>query len=288
MSTPNISDIPVVNSVNALRGKVGGWKGKGQSIMLVPTMGALHEGHLSLVRLAREKADKVVVSIFVNPAQFAPHEDFQEYPRELERDRARLVDENVDLIYAPTPGVMYAPGDATSVQVKGLSEPLCGITRPHFFGGVATVVTKLLIQCAPDMAIFGEKDYQQLLVVRRLVRDLSLPVKICSGPIIREENGLALSSRNAYLSKAQRRIAPLLNQLMRKAAQKIKDGAPIPAVLEQTTTALVEAGFNKVDYLEIHDAETLEPVSTVSRQTPTRLFAAVWLGQTRLIDNIEI
>jgi pantoate--beta-alanine ligase len=255
--------------------------------MLVPTMGALHEGHLSLVRLAREKADKVVVSIFVNPTQFAPHEDFKDYPRELERDRAKLADENVDLIYAPAPGVMYAPDASTRVQVEGLSEPLCGISRPHFFGGVATIVTKLLIQCEPDMAIFGEKDYQQLLVIRRMVRDLSLPVEICSGPIIREKNGLALSSRNAYLNKAQQRIAPALYLHMRKAVRMIKAGAAIPAVLEKTKKALSADGFDKIDYLEVHDAETLAMV-TKSTRSPARLFAAVWLGQTRLIDNIAL
>ena len=277
----------IVTSVEALRSHVSAWKKDGQSVMLVPTMGALHDGHLSLVRLARNRADRVVVSIFVNPTQFAPHEDFEDYPREMEQDRAKLAKENVDLVYAPAPGVMYPPGASTSVQVDGLSASLCGRTRPHFFGGVATIVTKLLIQCAPDMAIFGEKDFQQLLVIRRLVRDLSLPVEICSGPIIRDENGLALSSRNAYLSKAEKRIAPQLNQLMQKAVGEIKDGAPISKTLEKTANALRGAGFEKIDYLEVRDAETLDQV-TQKPKTPARLFAAVWLGQTRLIDNITL
>ncbi len=287
MSKSKLSAVPIANSLDDLRNVVNGWKAGGKSVMLVPTMGALHEGHLSLVRIARRKADRVVVSIFVNPAQFAPHEDFQEYPREFEGDAAKLAGEQVDLIYAPKPDVMYAPGASTTVQVEALSSQLCGISRPHFFGGVATIVTKLLIQCAPDMAIFGEKDYQQLLVIRALVRDLSLPVEICAGPIIRDKNGLALSSRNAYLTPEQRRTAPMLNRMMLRAADRITEGADISAVLQHTRSELLKSGFDKIDYLEIHDAETLAPVAN-KITSPARLFAAAWLGQTRLIDNIAL
>ncbi len=277
----------IIKSIAGLRAVVDGWKAKGETVMLVPTMGALHAGHLSLVRIARREADRVIVSIFVNPAQFAPDEDFAEYPRELESDIEKLGGENADLVYAPPQEIMYGEGASTRIRVEGLSDQLCGLSRPHFFGGVATIVAKLFIQCRPDMAIFGEKDYQQLLVIRQLVRDLDLPVKIYGGVIIREQSGLAMSSRNSYLSAEQKKAAPALYRIMSAAAQRIIRKENIAEVVRESKAELLKAGFDKIDYLEVHDAQTLEPVSRLG-EAPARLFAAVWLGETRLIDNIAL
>lgn len=275
-----------IDTVAALRKQAAKWRKNGETTALVPTMGALHEGHLSLVRLARKKADRVVVSIFVNPAQFAPGEDLATYPRDEEGDTAKLAALGVDVIFAPGASEMYPPDFSTQVQVSGLTEGLCGRSRPHFFGGVATVVSKLLLQCLPDWAIFGEKDYQQLLVIRRMARDLDIPVKILGGPIVREKDGLAMSSRNAYLSDDERARAPMLHKTIAAAARKLADGAEVADVLETAHGDLADAGFS-VDYLEVRNAEALTPIAGKVSE-PARVFAAAFLGKTRLIDNVPV
>lgn len=277
--------LPIVRSVADLRGVVAGWRKGGLSVALVPTMGALHEGHLSLVRLAKAKADRVIVTLFVNPTQFAPHEDFDTYPRSEAADVALLQEAKCDLLYAPTAEVMYGPGFATSISVSGVSAPLDGLARPHFFGGVATVVAKLLIQAGPDVAIFGEKDYQQLQVIKRMVADLDLPVTILGAPTARAKDGLALSSRNAYLSPAQRKVAGQLNVIMAKAAEAVARGGAISDAESQGYAALLAEGFDRIDYFEFRDATDLSRLGPGPADGEPRLFAAVWLGKTRLIDN---
>lgn len=273
-------------SVAALRKQVAAWRRKGERIALVPTMGALHEGHLSLVRMARKKADRTVVSIFVNPAQFAPTEDLASYPRDTEGDTAKLAGLGVDLIFMPGAQEMYPPGFSTRIEVSGLTEGLCGRSRPHFFGGVATVVSKLLLQCLPDIAIFGEKDYQQLLVIRRMARDLDIPVKILGGATVREADGLAMSSRNAYLGEDERARAPALYRTVSEAAKKLAGGAEVADALEAAHADLADAGFN-VDYLEVRNADDLTPIAGTVGE-PARVFAAAMLGKTRLIDNVPV
>ncbi|PLX35145.1 MAG: pantoate--beta-alanine ligase [Hyphomicrobiales bacterium] len=278
----------IVTTPEELRRHMGRWKAAGETSALVPTMGALHEGHLSLVRLGRAEARRVIASIFVNPTQFGPGEDYESYPRQMEDDRQKLASEGCDLIYAPRAQTMYPEGAATSVHVDGpLTQCLCGLSRPHHFAGVATIVTKLLVHTAPDIAIFGEKDYQQLQVIRRLVTDLGLPVRILGGPIMRDEEGLALSSRNAYLSEEQLAIARSLNKEMRRTAARIAGGVDISEALEDAEQVLLRGGFDRIDYLEARDAATLEPVSRPGKGQ-ARLFAAVFLGSTRLIDNMPV
>jgi pantoate--beta-alanine ligase len=277
--------LEIARSVHVLRRHVAGWRAGGERVGLVPTMGALHEGHLSLVRLARTVATRVVVSLFVNPTQFAPGEDFEAYPRDEAADAALLAREGCDLIYAPTPDEIYPPGFSTSVRVEGLSAPLDGIARPHHFGGVATVVTKLLTQCAPDVAVFGEKDYQQLLVIRRLARDLDLPVEIVGAPTARDSDGLALSSRNAYLTPAERPIAGRLNVVLKDAAEALARGEAVNAVEHRAMAALEAAGFEAIDYFEVRGADDLERQGPGPVAGPARVFAAACLGKTRLIDN---
>lgn len=277
--------MPIVRTVADLRAVVADWRKAGLSVALVPTMGALHEGHLSLIRLARSKADRVVASLFVNPTQFAPHEDFDTYPRSEATDAALLAEARCDLLYAPTAAAMYAPGFATAVSVEGVSAPLDGLARPHFFGGVATVVAKLLIQAGPDVAVFGEKDYQQLQVIKRMVIDLDLPVTIVGAPTARAEDGLALSSRNAYLDPAQRQIAGKLNQIMAKASEAVAKGGAISEAEAEGHAALVAAGFEKIDYFEFREASDLRRLGPGPADGEAHLFAAVWLGKTRLIDN---
>ncbi|HEU0215889.1 MAG TPA: pantoate--beta-alanine ligase [Stellaceae bacterium] len=278
--------ISVARSVTALRAAVATWRANQQRIGLVPTMGALHAGHLALVAAAREQCQRVVVSIFVNPKQFGPREDFSAYPRPEADDLAKLAAANADLAYIPTPDEMYPDGFATTISVGGVSEGLCGAHRPGHFDGVATVVAKLFTQVAPDVAFFGEKDYQQLLVVRRMARDLDLPVDIVGVPTVREPDGLALSSRNVYLSAEERRIAPNLHRLMREAAAAIAQGGTPGGILARAIMALGEAGL-MVEYLELRDAETLAPL-TAPPARPARLLAAVHLGRTRLIDNLSV
>jgi pantoate--beta-alanine ligase len=256
-----------------------------EAVALVPTMGALHNGHLALVRLARRRARRVIVSIFVNPAQFAPHEDFASYPRSFERDIAALSE--VDLIWAPSAETMYPDGFATRIVPEGPAKAgLEDAFRPHFFGGVATVVAKLFNQSTPDVAVFGQKDYQQLLVIQRLVADLNLPVKIVPAPTIREKDGLAMSSRNAYLSAEQRALAPMLHRVLKDCAVRIADGDRIARVIDEGGQALEGAGFG-VDYLEARHARTLEKVDT-REDGPIRLLVAAKLGRTRLIDNVAV
>jgi pantoate--beta-alanine ligase len=283
-----MSPLATVRTVADLRRQVAAWKAAGQRVALVPTMGALHEGHLSLVRLARERADRVVASIFVNPKQFAPHEDFDSYPRGEDRDAGLLADAGCDLLYAPTAAQMYAPGFATSVSVTEVSEPLDGAARPHFFGGVATVVTKLLIQCGPDVAVFGEKDYQQLLVIKRLVRDLDLPVEIVGAPTSRDHDGLALSSRNAYLTPAERQVASALPRVLKSVAEAVAAGDSMDDAELRAVGELRAAGFEKVDYLEVRDGETLARLGPGPAGPNARVFVAAWLGKTRLIDNMAV
>ncbi len=253
-------------------------------IGMVPTMGALHAGHVSLVTAAREQCDHVVVSIFVNPTQFAPNEDFDAYPRTLEADLARL-GEMAAIVFAPTAREMYPDGFATTITVGGPSAGLETDFRPHFFAGVATVVAKLLLAASPDIAVFGEKDYQQLLVVRRLARDLALPARIIGAPTLREPDGLALSSRNAYLSPPQRQIAGRLNVILKEAIIRARQGN-LWAAEDAATRALLDSGFDSVDYVAIRDAESLAEIH--DRRRPMRILAAAKIGKTRLIDNMAV
>lgn len=277
---------PVARRVVELREQIKAWRNGGLKVALVPTMGALHEGHLTLVRAAHEYADKVVVSIFVNPTQFGPTEDFDAYPRTLDADRANLATAGAALVYAPTVAEMYPDGFATAITVSGVSEGLCGDLRPGHFSGVATVVTKFLVQAMPDFAAFGEKDYQQLQVIRRLVRDLDIPVTILGVPTVREADGLARSSRNAYLSAESRAIAPVLHRTLEDTAQAVRAGAAVDAALEAGKRAILAAGFASVDYLELRAADGLAPLSELDR--PARMLVAAYLGKTRLIDNIAV
>ncbi len=282
----SVSPLPAARSVAALREAVADWRRHGLSVGLVPTMGALHEGHLSLVRAAKAACDRVVASLFVNPRQFAPHEDFERYPRDEARDSALLAGAGCDLLFAPERALMYPDGFATNVIVASVSTPLEGEMRPHFFGGVATVVTKLLLQCLPDAAYFGEKDYQQLLVIKQLARDLDIPVEIIGCATVREHDGLALSSRNAYLTPDQRGIAGRLNLVLGEAIAALRAGAAISAAEAETAQKLTTAGFTCVDYAAVRDAESLQPITDLSR--PARILAAAWLGKTRLIDNMAV
>jgi pantoate--beta-alanine ligase len=277
--------LPVARTVAALRAQVAAWRAAGQRVALVPTMGGLHEGHLALVRRARDLAPRVVTSLFVNPTQFAPGEDFEAYPRDEARDAALLAAAGCDLLYAPTAGEMYPAGFSTTVTVAEVSGPLDGISRPRHFAGVATVVSKLLNQCGPDIAVFGEKDYQQLLVIRRLVRDLDMPVEIAGLPTVRDTDGLALSSRNAYLTPEQRPIAGQLNAIIRAAAESLSGGEAVEAVEARALAALSQAGFDKIDYLEVRGADDLVRLGPGPVARPARVFVAARLGRTRLIDN---
>jgi len=280
------TSLATVRTVDDLRAQVAAWRQKGETVALVPTMGALHDGHLALVRRARELASRVVASVFVNPTQFAPHEDFDRYPRDEAGDAAKLVSAGCDLLYAPTVREMYPEGFATAISVGGPSEGLCGAFRPQMFGGVALVVTKLFLQALPDVAVFGEKDYQQLMVIRRFTRDLDIPVRVEGLPTVREADGLALSSRNAYLSADERARAPELNRALIEAATALSAGDDAGAVLETARARITAAGFGSIDYVELRDAETLEPVGRVER--PARLLAAAWMGKARLIDNVPV
>ena len=277
----------IVRTVPALRRALAPYRRRGQRIALVPTMGALHRGHLALVRLARRRADRVVVSIFVNPTQFAPHEDFGSYPRRFATDIAALNDAKIDLVWAPSAAVMYPQGFCTRLAPEGAA--LAGLEdkfRPHFFGGVATVVAKLFLQVAPDIAMFGQKDYQQLRVVTQMAKDLDLPLKVIGVPPVRENDGLALSSRNAYLSEQERAIAPTLHRVLVTSAARIKKREPIEMVLEEGQGEIVRAGF-ALDYLEARHALTLAPIASL-KDGPIRLLVAAKLGKTRLIDNLGV
>lgn len=283
---PKHRELATVDSIGDLRTTVAAWRGAGQKIALVPTMGALHDGHLALVRAAQADCERVVATIFVNPLQFNAQADLDSYPATWERDVALLSEIGTDLLYAPRPAEMYPEGFATKVSVSKLTECLCGVARPGHFEGVATVVAKLLLQAAPDAAYFGEKDYQQLLVVRRMARDLDIPTRIEAVATVREPDGLALSSRNFKLSAEQRRRAPHLHRIMREVAAELAAGAAARPSLDQGTRALRDAGFDRIDYLEMRDGTAL---GVLQRAEPgARLFAAAWLGDTRLIDNISV
>jgi pantoate--beta-alanine ligase len=282
-----ISKPQVIRAVAPLRAWVSRVRAKGETVALVPTMGALHKGHLALVRLARRRADHVVVSIFVNPTQFGPTEDFSSYPRTWDADIAALSQLSVDAIWAPNIASMYPEGFATRIvpggpAIAGLEDKF----RPHFFGGVCTVVAKLLLQVAPDFATFGEKDYQQLKVVTAMARDLDIPTKIIGLPTVREKDGLAMSSRNAYLSADERTIAPTLYRLLQECAAQLKIGQSLAELLGEGEAEIERAGFS-VDYLEARHAETLAKIATIA-DGPVRLLVAAKLGRTRLIDNVAV
>ena len=277
----------IARTVPVLRRAVDAFRARKATIALVPTMGALHDGHVSLVRLAKRRAKKVVVSIFVNPTQFAPTEDFGSYPRTWKSDLEKLTAEAVDLIWNPDVKTMYPQGFATRIAPEGpATAGLEDRFRPHFFGGVATVVGKLFTQCRPDVAIFGEKDFQQLRVVARMAMDLDLGVKVIGSRTVRERDGLAMSSRNVYLSAEQRRVAPVLYRAMKESAAQLKAGDEIAAVMSKGADIIKAAGF-ALDYFEIRNAETLAPVASAS-DGPLRILVAAKIGKTRLIDNIAV
>ncbi len=281
------NELHVARTIPALRRTVMQWRAAGEQLALVPTMGALHAGHIALVRAAKRRAPRVVVSIFVNPAQFAPEEDLTTYPRTFDSDLATLARLPVDLVWAPSTEVMYQPGFATRVVPAGpATAGLEDKFRPHFFTGVATVVAKLLIQCAPDFAVFGEKDFQQLKVVSRMAKDLDLPAKIVAVPTVREKDGLALSSRNAYLTASERVVASTLHRVLKDCAGRIASGEFLARVLDDGGAAIERAGF-MLDYLEARHAETLTPLGS-SGDDPVRLLVAARLGKTRLIDNLAV
>jgi pantoate--beta-alanine ligase len=277
----------IVRTVPALRRANDSFRAKKATTALVPTMGALHDGHVSLVRLAKRRATKVIVSIFVNPAQFAPSEDFSSYPRTWKADVARLAAENVDLIWNPDVKTMYPDGFATKILTEGpATVGLEDRFRPHFFGGVTTVVGKLFTQCRPDFAVFGEKDFQQLRVVTQMARDLDLGVKVIGSKTVRERDGLAMSSRNIYLSPDERRTAPALYRAMKESASRLRAGDDIEAAMAGGAELALAAGFT-LDYFEVRHAETLAPIASVS-DGPMRILVAAKLGKTRLIDNVAV
>ncbi|WP_421950170.1 pantoate--beta-alanine ligase [Pelagibacterium sp.] len=276
----------IVRNVAEMRAQIAQWRRAGDNIAVVPTMGALHEGHLSLVRVARGRARRVIVTLFVNPSQFNNAEDLAKYPRDEEADVTRLDAEHVDLLYAPSVEEIYPEGFATKVSVSRLSEGLCGAHRPGHFDGVSTVVTKLLLQTQADTAFFGEKDYQQLSVIRRLARDLDIPVEIVGVPTVREADGLAMSSRNVRLSETARKQAPAMAEALRATGAAIEAGQSVAIATEAAKAELLNVGYSEVEYLELRDAETLEPLSKLDR--PARLLAAGWLDGVRLIDNIAV
>jgi pantoate--beta-alanine ligase len=277
----------VARSLPALHDALNAFRAANETIALVPTMGALHEGHLGLVREARRRCSRVAVSIFVNPTQFAPHEDFASYPRTWDTDLAKLAAENVDLVWNPDVKTMYPDGFASRIVTEGPAVvDLEDRFRPHFFGGVATVVGKLFIQCRPDVAVFGEKDYQQLRVVTRMARDLDLGVDVVGLATVRESDGLAMSSRNVYLSREERAIAPILHRTMQDTATQLRAGGDVAETLATGAARIGAAGF-ALDYFEARHAETLRPIASL-KDGPVRLLLAAKLGTTRLIDNIGV
>ena len=280
------NDIEIVRTVADLRQRLTAWRQDGLTVGLVPTMGALHDGHFSLVEQAVQSNDRTITSLFINPKQFGSTEDLDVYPRDEATDVAALAARGVDLLFAPNVEEMYPDSAVTAITVPGIGDVLEGAFRPGFFTGVATVVAKLLIQSLPDRAYFGEKDYQQLCVIKRLTKDLDLPIDIAGCPIVREPDGLALSSRNAYLNAGERQAAPALHQTLVSTGDALAKGAAVAASVSAATAELLKAGFTKVDYIAVCDPASLEELEKVSGQA--RLLAAAWLGKTRLIDNIAI
>lgn len=278
--------LAILRTVAALRETTRAWRGSGLRIGVVPTMGALHEGHLSLVRAALARADRVIVTLFVNPKQFENAADLAAYPRTEASDAAKLAPLGAQVLFAPDAAEMYPPASATTVSVRGVSEGLCGAHRAGHFDGVATVVTKLLLQTQADVAVFGEKDFQQLQVVKRLVADLDIPVGIVPGATVREADGLALSSRNVRLSAADRAAAPALFRALSAAAARIAAGEGSAAPVADARAALLAAGFERVEYLELRAEDGLEPLLRAER--PARLLCAAWIGGVRLIDNVAV
>jgi pantoate--beta-alanine ligase len=274
-----------LTTVKSLRETVRAWRAAEETIALVPTMGALHAGHLALVAAAKAEAKRVVVSIFVNPTQFGPNEDFSRYPRTSENDLKLLREAGADAAWLPTVEEMYPQGFGTVISVKGPSEGLDGDFRPGHFDGVATVVAKLLLQVAPDVALFGQKDYQQLAVITRMAADLDIATRIIGVPTVREADGLALSSRNAYLTEQERAIAPQMHVVLQVAANELQNGNDVATTLQKAIASLLHIGFRSVDYLELR-SDALEPLREFS--TPARLLVAAHLGRTRLIDNISV
>lgn len=285
---PETPDLPIVRTIAALRETISGWKRQGFTVGFVPTMGALHEGHLTLVQEAGRRADRVVASVFVNPTQFAAHEDLGTYPRQEARDAELLAGAGCALMYAPVVEEMYPPDASTTLSVGAPAEGLEGDFRPQMFGGVALVVAKLLNQVQPDVAVFGEKDYQQLIVVNRMVRDLDFPVEIVGVPTIRDGHGLALSSRNAYLTPAELETARKLNGVLAEAGARAAAGAQLAEVEREAADALLAAGFERVDYVAVRRAGDLGRFEDGVADGPARVLAAAWLGRTRLIDNMAV
>jgi pantoate--beta-alanine ligase len=282
--------VAVVRSRVALQQQVRAWKAAGETVGFVPTMGGLHAGHLSLVEKAKENASRTITSIFVNPAQFAPGEDFETYPRREEADLALLSGAGCDLVYLPTVAEMYPDGSVTDVRVNGMSDLLDGIYRPHFFYGVATVVARLFLHAQPDVAVFGEKDYQQLQVIRRMVRDLGFPIRIIGGETRRDGDGLAQSSRNLYLSAEERRAAGAMFAALHRASMRLSQGALPSDVRAEAQAHLVRSGFRSVDYIALVDPDTLAALPDDAPMSAgiARLLGAAWLGRTRLIDNLSV
>jgi pantoate--beta-alanine ligase len=280
-------DVQIIRDLAGLRAACEALRDEGRGIALVPTMGALHAGHIALVEEGRRRAGAVIASIFVNPRQFAPGEDLAKYPRRERADFNMLEAAGCDIVWAPPGEIMYPEGFATTVSITGVTEPLEGAARPGHFDGVATVVLKLLNQVAPDVALFGEKDWQQLVVIRRLVRDLDLPVEIVGVPTVRDDHGIALSSRNAYLSEDELAAARALPRALGEAAAAIGRGEPVDAALAAACARLNEAGFGEIDYVTLRDAETLAPIDRLGT-APARLLAAARLGAARLLDNLPV
>jgi len=278
--------VQIIRQLPGLRERTKLVRESGKSLALVPTMGALHEGHMALVELAKRHADHVIVSIFVNPRQFGANEDLDKYPRAEAADAARLAEAGVTALWMPPVSEVYPDGFATRVLVEGLADTLCGAARPGHFEGVTTVVAKLFNQVRPDIAVFGEKDWQQLVIIRRMARDLDMDVEIVGMPILRDGDGLALSSRNAYLSAGERQTALSLPRTLAETALAIRKGAGIPAALADAKTAMLAAGFSSIDYVALVDAASLEPLAACDREG--RLLAAARIGSTRLIDNVPL
>lgn len=283
---PSAVNLVAVRDVEALRSRILAWRREGLSVALVPTMGALHKGHVTLMERANNMADRVVATIFVNPKQFGPREDFSAYPRRENEDFEMLATAGVHLLFAPDVNVMYPPGYATTVSVTGLTDVLDGAHRPGHFDGVATVVTKLLLQARPDIALFGEKDFQQLAVIRRFVADLNISVDIIGVPTVREADGLAMSSRNAYLTPVERAIAPAMFAAITKAAASVAAGGDMAKAVAAAREEILKAGFASVDYVEARHAETLALLQNAAQ--PGRILAAAHLGRARLIDNVAV